>query len=233
MLHDIAPLTAQTPFRTLLARVSLRLGLPDIGDPFPDVFGMASSKKLRLLNVVARHLPSDGSECYFEVGTFQGKSLVAAASGNPSATFVACDNFTLFDDPQNPKNYNTLLTNLATHGLKRSVRFYNEDFKETIVAWRERDLPPVGIYFYDGAHDEESQYQGVRLVEPLLANSALVVIDDWRFAADSQSYAEAGTRRAVSGSANRWKIEHVLPAKFNGDKALWWNGVGVLSFERL
>src|SRR5262249_6367525 len=147
-------------------------------DPWPDVFGMASAKKLKLLNVAVSHLPQDGSECYFEVGTFQGKSLVAAALGNPTAMIVACDNFSLFEDPTDPKNQRRLIGNLAAHGLAHSVHFFDEDFRKTVASWRERQLPPIGVYFYDGAHDEQAQYDGISLVEPLLARNALVIVDD-------------------------------------------------------
>ncbi len=85
----------------------------------------------------------------------------------------------------------------------------------------------------DGAHDEESQFLGVRMAEDLLADNAVVIVDDWRHAKDSESYAEAGTKRAISDSPNEWSIRHVLPARYNGDLELWWNGVGVLRFKRV
>jgi predicted O-methyltransferase YrrM len=202
-------------------------------DPCPDVAGMASIKKLKLLNLAVRFLPSNGSECYLEVGSFQGKSLVAALIGNSHAHAVACDNFTLFDDPNSPKNFDILKQNLARYRLSERVQFFDCDFRELLAGWNARQLPRVGVYFYDGAHDEESQFLGVRMVEDLLADNAVVIVDDWRHAEDSESYAEAGTQRAISDSPNKWAITHVLPARYNGDLEQWWNGVGVLRFERV
>jgi hypothetical protein len=98
---------------------------------------------------------------------------------------------------------------------------------------REKIPQPIGLYFYDGAHDEDSQYEGIRQAEPLLAGKALVIVDDWRFAEDSRSYAQRGTQRAIAESANEWQLLYELPARFNGDRALWWNGVAVLAFRRL
>jgi predicted O-methyltransferase YrrM len=202
-------------------------------DPCPDVAGMASLKKLKLLNLAAGCLPENGKECYLEVGSFQGKSLVAALAGNSHVRAVACDNFTLFDDPNSPKNFDILKQNLASYRLSERVQFFDCDFRELLTSWNVRQLPRVGVYFYDGAHDEESQFLGVRMAEDLLADNAVVIVDDWRHAKDSESYAEAGTKRAISDSPNEWSIRHVLPARYNGDLEQWWNGVGVLRFKRV
>ncbi|OPX28569.1 MAG: hypothetical protein B1H08_05700, partial [Candidatus Omnitrophica bacterium 4484_171] len=91
---------------------------------------------------------------------------------------------------------------------------------------------PIGLYFYDAAHDEKNQYLAIKKVEPFLSKRALVIIDDWRFAEDSQSYAKAGTERAISESNNKWQLLYDLPARFNGDKKMWWNGVAVFKFNR-
>jgi predicted O-methyltransferase YrrM len=230
-LEAVRPLTIDRPVLANFQRALNRLGLPLIGDSCRDVHGMTSPRKLQLLNLAVRQLPTDGTECYFEVGTFQGKSLIGALLGNPRRRAVACDNFTLFDEPGNPKNKLRLEQNLARYGLGEQVQFYDCDFEQLIGKWSEQGFPPIGVYFYDGAHDEDSQYRAVRLIEPLLARRAIVIIDDWRYAPDSQSRAEAGTKRALAESSNAWRIEHVLPARRNGDVGAWWNGVCVLSFE--
>lgn len=200
-------------------------------DPCPDVAGMASLRKLQLLNLAVSFLPADGDECYLEVGTYQGKSLIAALVGNINRMAVACDNFSEFTASAT-ESVSILQKNLASYGLSESVRFYNEDFLTLFEKWQTYKLPPVGVYFYDGAHDELSQYEAIRAVEPILANEALVIIDDWRYAEDSGSYAEAATRRAIAESPNTWRIQWVLPARYNGDLAMWWNGVVVLLFSR-
>lgn len=202
-------------------------------DPCPDVAGMASIKKLKLLNLAVSCLVKHGNECYLEVGSFQGKSLIGALLGNSHAHAVACDNFSLFDDPNSPKNLDILKQNLARYRLSERVQFFDCDFRELLAEWNVRQLPRVGVYFYDGAHDEESQFVGVRMVEDILADNAVVIVDDWRHAEDSQSYAEAGTKRAISASPNEWSITHVLPARYNGDLEQWWNGMGVLRFKRV
>jgi predicted O-methyltransferase YrrM len=230
-LEAIQPLVAQRLGFPFLRKVLRKLRVIANPDPCPDVCGMASPRKLRLLNKAVEFLPAGGDECYLEIGTFQGKSLIGALQGNAGRSAVACDNFSLFEDPVAPRNQALLQENLARYGIAGQVRLFDCDFRELLGRWKEDGLPPVGVYFFDGPHDEESQYLGVRLVEDLLADEAIVVIDDWRLAADSESYAEAGTRRAVAASSHRWTIEHVLPARYNGDRELWWNGIAVLRFQ--
>lgn len=190
---------------------------------------MASPKKLQLLNLAVAQLPEDGRECYLEVGTYQGKSLIAALMNNRNRFAVACDDFSEFDDGSTST---TLESNLRRYRMLNRVRFYNESFQSLFQRWNAEQLPPIGVYFYDGAHDELSQYEALRKAEPLFADSALVIVDDWRHASDSGSYAEIGTKRAISESPNDWSTRYVLPARRNGDLGLWWNGVAVLTFKR-
>ena len=189
-----------------------------------DVEGKLSLKKQQLLNLAYRILPAH--EAYLEVGTYHGKSLLSALIGNPLRPTFACDNFSEFD----VNSFAITQENLRKYGLVDAVTFYDCDFREIFSSDR---LPvPVGVYFYDGAHDEESQNLAISLVEPFLADEALVIVDDWRFAKDSLSYAEKGTLRAIGESDHAWQLLYNLPARCNGDLAMWWNGVGVLSFQR-
>jgi hypothetical protein len=231
-LQDVEPLTKRRARFLLLRKYLRRLRLLRDADPCPDVAGMTCERKLRLLNRAVSFLPEDRAECYLEVGSYQGKSLISALLRCPGRFAVACDNFSLFDDPVSPRNKAALLNNLSRYQLSDQVRFFDCDFRELLANWRREGLPSVGVYFYDGAHDEESQYLGIRLAEPLLADQALVIVDDWRYAEDSRSFAEKGTKRAIEESPNRWRIEHVLPARYNGDPDQWWNGLAVLTFQR-
>ena len=193
-------------------------------DPCFDVEGMLSLKKQQLLNLAFRFL--DEGEAYFEVGTYRGKSLISAMLENSMRPVFACDNFSQFED----NTLDVLKANLAKYEFSDRVTFYNCDF---LAAFTPERLPiPVGFYFYDGAHDFDSQYEAIKRIEPFLANEALVLVDDWRLAEDSDSHAKAATLKAAAESTASWELLHELPARFNGDRAMWWNGVGVLSFRR-
>ena len=226
-LRAIRPLATEGRTRRFAAKLIRKRAHVD---PCPDVVGMASVRKLRLLHRAVSFLPAAEPECYLEVGTYQGKSLIAAMLHNFGRSAIACDNFSLFDDRR--ANRAVLDLNLSRYGLSERVRVFDADFRDLLSRWRDEGLPTVGVYFYDGAHDEESQYLAIRLAEPVLSDRAIVIVDDWRLAEDSDSRAEAGTRRAIAGSCQGWKIEYVLPARYNGDLDQWWNGVAVLSFRR-
>lgn len=193
-------------------------------DLCPDVYGMLSIKKQQLLNLAFSMLPE--GEGYLEVGTYMGKSLLSAMLGNPRRPVYAVDNFCEFEENSFP----VLKGNLDRYGMFEHVNFCNGDFREVYTPDILRD--PIGLYFYDGGHDYESQYLGIKLVEPFLADEALILVDDWRLAPDSGSYAKDGTLQAVAESEQRLKLLYELPARYNGDRGLWWNGVGVLSYKR-
>lgn len=193
-------------------------------DNCPNIEGMTSPRKQCLLNIAYGLLAED--EAYLEVGTYHGKSLISAMLNNPSRATYACDNFSEFD----VNCFNITKDNLLLYGFQNRVTFFDMDFHNIYTASR---LPcKLGVYFYDGAHDYQSQFDAIQLVEPFLADEALVIVDDWRFALDSGSYARAATLDAIEKSPHKWKIIYELNARFNGDKELWWNGVGVLSFKR-
>lgn len=197
---------------------------PIFDDPCADVSGYSAPKNLRLLNLAFALL--DPNEAYLEVGTWVGKSLISAMKNNADRTVYACDNFSEFGG-----SLEVLRTNLLRYGLWEKISFFDADFRKVL---NKMSMPiPVGLYYIDGAHDEASQRDGVKIAEDLLADTALVIVDDWRFAADSQSYAKIGTERAIAESKHAWTLLFDLPARFNGDQALWWNGVGVFAFQRV
>lgn len=191
-------------------------------DPCPEVQGMSSPKKLRLLNLAYGLLPP--GEAWLEIGTFHGKSLIATLAGQPARPCYACDDFSQFGDHGN--TLATLRANLAAHALADRVNFFHGDFRRCLT--EQHVYHPVGGYFFDGPHDYASQYDALRLVEPLLADEALVIVDDWRRADDSGSEAKAASEDWMAKSGRRWRTLMELPARYNGDQAMWWNGLGVL-----
>jgi hypothetical protein len=194
-------------------------------DPCSSVVGFTSIKVQRLLALAVSCLAE--GECYLEVGTYQGKTLVSALLGNPQTQAYACDNFSEAWRDNTPA---TLEANLRQFRLESRVKFFNADFHAVM---NERNIHrPVGVYLYDAAHDLANQIDAIRLAEPILADPALVIVDDWRFESDSPSYAKAGTWSAIEESRNQWKLLYELPARWNGDRAMWWNGVAVFSFSR-
>ena len=40
------------------------------------------------------------------------------------------------------------------------------------------ELPKIDLYFFDGAHDYESQKKGITYFAPFLADEAIIIVDD-------------------------------------------------------
>ena len=155
------------------------------GDPYADtpldrrfakvvetVDGMSTEHTLTLLNLAASMLPA--GESYLEVGSYRGRSVVGAALGNPERAFTAIENFREFGlDPAESEHM--LRVALTDWDVADQVRLLRGDAFRLIG----NGLPePVGVYFYDGAHSRLAQHLGLGLAEPVLADEALVVVDD-------------------------------------------------------
>ena len=83
------------------------------------------------------------------------------------------------------------------------------------------------MYLYDGAHDAESQYKGVRDFLRYMQPRFVLLVDDW-----NSIDVRAGTRLALAETGVRVLREWVLPANYNGDVELWWNGFYVAIIDR-
>ena len=135
--------------------------------------GMTTPNVTQFLNHAVAGL-GDGED-YCEVGCFRGATLCGALAGHPTRVGIAVDNFSQFDP--HGQNRAALADNLRRLGLTAQVLFLDRDFADALLDLR-RSGRRVGVYFYDGAHDYRSQLLGLLLVLPLLADHALLVVDD-------------------------------------------------------
>jgi methyltransferase family protein len=191
--------------------------------------GMATENTGFLLNYAASLL--EPGECYLEVGTWKGRTLSYAMEGNPNKVFYACDNFSQFtkrprwyrpfSEPEPRRSLQKVLKKAA--GRYR-VTFLEGDFRTILPAFRE----VVGVYFYDGGHTFQDQYDGLELALPHMAPSSIMVIDD------TNPY-EPNVNGSEARDANqRWLKEHsdwtlvfdlLSPKRDVG----WHNGIQVLA----
>jgi hypothetical protein len=82
----------------------------------------------------------------------------------------------------------------------------------------------VGLYYYDAAHDYASQLAALRLVEPHLAENALLIVDD----TDWTQVARA--TRDYRASQPRATLLVEVAGKDRG-QPWWWEGVQVLRWR--
>ncbi len=155
-------------------------------DIVDDVPGMSTEHALTVLDLAVAHLTED--ECYLEVGSYRGRSLVGAMLANPERRAVAVESFSEFGVDA-AETLSEVRRTLADYGCSDRVQFVVGDaFRLFKPGFTER---PVGAYFYDGAHSRVAQYLGLAMAESMLADEALVIIDDatWpQVAAATQSY---------------------------------------------
>ena len=172
--------------------------------------GLARENNLALLNLAAGLLGP--GESYVEVGSYRGTSLVAAMLGN-DGEFVAIDDFS-FDEATQAG----LEASLERFGLEGATILAGDAFE--LLEKGALEGRSVGVYYYDAAHDYESQLRGLQLVEPHLAREALLVVDDSDW--DEVRHATADY---LNGQA---KAELIFDIAGSGG---WWEGMQVLAWR--
>ena len=193
-------------------------------DVLADLPNLAEENVLALLNLASSLLGP--GESYVEVGTLFGASLIGAMRGN-AGDFVAIDNFAF----PGTESKGRKIPAADRAGLEENLRRFGA-VGATILEGDAFDLLEngalgerrVGVYYYDGPHDYDSQVRGLRAVEPWLAGEALLVVDDhdWEQVERATSDYLAAQPRARS--------LFVIPGADRGAPQ-WWEGVAVLGWD--
>lgn len=190
----------------------------DIVETVPN---LARENNLALVNLAVSLL--EPGESYVEAGTYRGASLIAAGRDNDSAELVGIDNFsfgeTRFEGRELPAaNRAETEANLARFGV--SARLVEGDVLEVLPSF---SGDPVGVFYYDACHATDVTLGALRLVEPHLAEPALVIVDDtdWdrvREAVDAYLAEQPRVRRLfdIAGS--------------DRGQPWWWEGMTVLAW---
>jgi predicted O-methyltransferase YrrM len=189
---------------------------PRFAEILEAVPGLAEPNNLALLNLAASCVLS--GESYAEAGTFHGTSLISALLGNDELDAIAIDDFSFRDG--------------SREQLERNLERFAVDGRPWIVEGdvfdRLRDGTldgkRVGVWYYDAGHDYEQQLDGLRLIEPFLAEDALLIVDDADWERVDRAIADylASQPRAVEVLR--------LEGKDRGREG-WWYGVSVLRWR--
>jgi predicted O-methyltransferase YrrM len=178
--------------------------------------GLGRENNRALLNLAASLL--EPGEAYVEVGVYKGASLICAMLGNEGSESIGVDNFSMGNG-----NRAELEANLERFGLAGRATILEGDAFDILSQGR-LEGRRVGVYYYDAEHQYESQLQGLRLIEPYLAERALLIIDDtdWHHVAIAiRDYLATQPRaRPLLEIGGR---EHGSPH--------WWEGVTILSWQ--
>lgn len=185
------------------------------------VSGFTSPNELAVLNLAAAALPAD--EAYLEVGTFKGRSIVAAVQGNADKKFYAMENFLEFG-MAGEEAHAELTDNLKRFAGDADVQLLEGD-AFTMMAQPGLIDRPVGVYFYDGEHTLLSHYLALAVVEPLLADEALILVDDATWPVVQRAH------RIFLRRNPQWRIVETWDAQQTDDPR-WANGLHALVFQR-
>jgi Methyltransferase domain len=153
----------------------------EIDEALLTIEGMSGKKYRRFINNLIRSLKDTK---YLEVGSWAGSTLCSAINGN-SVCATAIDNWSQFGGPKDKflENLNRFQT------PKAYVNFIEEDFRKV-------DFSAIGeftTYLFDGPHNYEDQYDGLKLALPCLEPQFVYIVDDWNW-----TVVRNGTIRAIS-----------------------------------
>ncbi|MBB2891365.1 class I SAM-dependent methyltransferase [Flexivirga oryzae] len=186
-----------------------------------EVEGFTGTNELAVLNAAAAALPDD--EAYLEVGTFKGRSLVAAVQGNERTRFYAIENFLEFGMTGQDARAE-LQDNLERLAGDADVHLLEGD-AFTLMAQPGVIDRPIGVYFYDGDHTLLAHYLALAVVEPLLADEALVLVDDASWKVVQRAH------RLFLRRHPGWKVVRTWDVT-GADDLRWANGMHALVFRR-
>lgn len=181
---------------------------------FKIIHCMSRPRVYAILNAIVASM--DPEELYLEVGTFQGGSLIAALMKN-NASAIGVDSFGEF---QETNSLERTVNNLVEFGVAPRVKMMNMGYKEFFA-----QVDPqinIGVYYYDGAHDYETQLAGMDAAWPFLKPGAIVIVDDLTYIEVTRA-----VNQFISNHIENLKIKFVILPDQNTDN-IWWNGVCVL-----
>lgn len=176
-----------------------------------EIRGMSSRKGRILLNELCK-----SASTYLEVGLNQGSTFCSAVHGQgKKLTAIGIDNWSQFGGPKGifAENLHSTLTRANT------VIIEADCFAPRTVE-QVKALSPIDLFFYDGAHDWDSQVKATKLFLDIMPEAGILVVDDWT------KWGRTPTLRTI----NQTKGVKIADYKVLTDG--WWEGVGVLVLTR-
>ena len=198
---------------------------------FPDVDGWSGELVQQLLYELACAAPGIGGN-YAEVGTYYGKTLLAAAQSKTPC--LAIDDFsqTGLGTRVQPELLHTILArNIMEHAGSTDVMFIRQPWEYAFDVYRShiKANHPIGVFFYDGDHAREPTKACLRRVQEFLVPGAVVVVDD----VSGHGVLEAVADVFHEEPRYHWLevLDNFRPGNPLGAQGGWWNGLAVMGWE--
>lgn len=160
---------------------------------------------------------------YFEVGAWRGSTLCSAMYGNPDLHATVIDNWSEFNGP-----FSEFIDNIKRFGLEDRVDVLYEDFANFVGS--KRLTKPVDIYLYDGDHSFDSQRMAIVNMWDILAEKAIVIVDDWN-APEVRRGTFEGFKAVNANIVEKFEICYTFDGSHTPKdlaKQEFWNGIGIL-----
>lgn len=182
-----------------------------------NIQGMSSDKVRHLLN----NIGSLG-RTYLEVGCWRGSTLISSTFQNNFEEITAIDNFSQYC---NQEVVDSLMSNIEQYSKDTGViNFYNQDCFQFDLSLINK---PVDVYFYDGDHTYDAQFKAIKYFYQVLNDECIIIVDDY-----NTKEAKFGTESALKETGLKVLERYELPARFNGDKEQYWNGILVIKVKK-
>ena len=156
------------------------------------------------------------SQAYLNIGVWNGFTFLSGVLGHPDRTCIGVDNFCKFGGPREAFG-----RRFDRHRGPRH-RFHDQDYVEYLESVHRE---PLGVYYFDGPHTYEHQFDGLRLAERFFAPGCVVLVDD-----TNGDAARRGTLDFIAGSQRRY--HRLLDQRTSRNcHPTYWNGLMVYRHE--
>lgn len=143
--------------------------------------GMSGKRYRHFVNNLIATVPNAR---YLEIGSWKGSTALSAIYGNKVSS-VCIDNWSQFGNVREEFCNNAVrCTNDDTQ-----LELHEGDFRNVNYS----DIGKHNVYFFDGPHEEQDQYDGLALALPALDDEFILIIDDW-----NDPRPRNGTMRAIA-----------------------------------
>ena len=198
-------------------------GISKINKDIIEFEGYTGTKTRHFYNNICDRLDTR----YFEVGTFNGSSSIAAVYKNPG-TYLFVDNWCQFGG-----NSDIFKNNIERY-LEQSSKYKfieNDCWKIDINNIKQK----FNVYLFDGDHAELDHFKALEYYLPILEDEFIFLVDDYTWSA-----VRDGTMRAIRELNLRIKFRHEIfmsPDDLKNmpnhiGKKTYWNGIGIFLLSK-
>lgn len=130
--------------------------------------GMSGRKYRLFVNNLIKQIADSR---YLEIGSWKGSTACAAIYGNKLKA-LCVDNWSQFGGPKEEFQSNV---DLCLKDSDCDFSFIESDFRKVDYS----SIGKFNVYFYDGPHEEQDQYDGLIIAQPALDDVYILIVDDY------------------------------------------------------